>query len=73
MEEARSTRIAPAGTVRISCTAAFGVLHVCRFLFAFQDRYPEIVVDLNLTDDRIDLVSEGVDIAIRLGPLANAR
>jgi DNA-binding transcriptional LysR family regulator len=67
-EEARSARGAPEGTVRISCTAAFGVLHVSRFLFAFQDRYPDILVDLSLTDERIDLVREGVDIAIRLGP-----
>lgn len=67
-EEARSTRGAAAGTVRISCTAAFGVLHVSRFLFAFQDRYPHILVELSLTDERIDLVREGVDIAIRLGP-----
>lgn len=35
-EEARSTRGAPAGTVRISCTAALGVLHVSRFILAFR-------------------------------------
>lgn len=70
--EARSTRGAPAGTVRVSCTAAFGVLHVSRFIFAFQDRYPDIAVDLSLTDERIDLVREGVDIALRLGPLADS-
>ncbi len=71
-EEARSTRGAPAGTVRISCTAAFGVLHVSRYIFAFQDRHPDIAVDLSLTDERIDLVREGVDIAIRLGPLGES-
>ena len=71
-EEARSTRGAPAGTVRASCTAAFGVLHVSRFVFAFQDRYPDVSVDLSLTDERIDLVREGVDVAIRLGPLTDS-
>jgi DNA-binding transcriptional LysR family regulator len=71
-EEARNTRGAPAGAVRISCTAAFGVLHICRLLFAFQDRYPEIAVDLSLTDERVDLVREGVDIALRLGPLTDS-
>lgn len=69
---ARGTRGAPAGTIRISCTAAFGVLHVSRLIFAFQDRYPDIGVDLSLTDERIDLVREGVDIALRLGPLADS-
>ena len=68
-EEARNTRGAHAGTIRISCTAAIGVLHVSRLLFAFQDRYPDIAVDLSLSDERIDLVRQGVDIALRLGPL----
>ncbi len=71
-EEARSTRGAPAGTIRISCTAALGVMHVSRLVFAFQDVYPEIAVDLSLTDERIDLVREGVDIALRLGPLTDS-
>ncbi|MCM2505507.1 LysR family transcriptional regulator [Aureimonas altamirensis] len=71
-DEARSARGVSVGTVRISCTAALGVRHISRLIFAFQDRYPAITVDLNLTDERIDLVREGVDIAIRLGPLADS-
>jgi len=71
-DEARGARGAPAGTIRISCTAAFGVLHVSRLIFAFQDRYPDIGVDLSLTDERVDLVREGVDIALRLGPLTDS-
>lgn len=71
-DEARGARGAPAGTIRISCTAAFGVLHVTRLIFAFQDRYPDIGVDLSLTDERVDLVREGVDIALRLGPLTDS-
>jgi DNA-binding transcriptional LysR family regulator len=71
-DEARGTRGAPAGTIRISCTAAFGVLHVSRLIFAFQDRYPDIGIDLSLTDERVDLVREGVDIALRLGPLTDS-
>jgi DNA-binding transcriptional LysR family regulator len=71
-DEARGARQAPAGTIRISCTAAFGILHVCRLIFAFQDLYPDIGVDLSLTDERVDLVREGVDIALRLGPLTDS-
>jgi DNA-binding transcriptional LysR family regulator len=71
-DEARGTRGAPAGTIRISCTAAIGVLHVSRLIFAFQNRYPDIGIDLSLTDERIDLVREGVDIALRLGPLTDS-
>lgn len=71
-EEIRDTRGAPAGTIRVSSTAALGVLHITRLIFAFQARYPEIRIDLSLTDERIDLVKEGVDIAIRLGPLTDS-
>src|SRR5262249_31687407 len=71
-DEARATRGAHAGTIRISCTAAFGILHVSRLIFAFQDRYPDIAIDLSLTDERVDLVREGVDIALRLGPLTDS-
>ena len=71
-DEARGTRGAPVGTIRISCTAAFGVLQVSRLIFTFQDRYRDIGIDLSLTDERIDLVREGVDIALRLGPLTDS-
>lgn len=71
-DEVRSTRGEAAGTVRISCTAALGVRHISAMIFAFQDRYPKIAVDLSLTDERIDLVREGVDIALRLGPLPDS-
>lgn len=71
-EEVRDRRKAPAGAVRLSCTAALGVLHITRLIFAFQQRYPDIRIDLSLTDERIDLVKEGVDIALRLGPLADS-
>jgi len=71
-DEARGNRGAAVGTIRISCTAAFGILHITRLVFAFQDRYPDIAIDLNLTDERIDLVREGVDIALRLAPLTDS-
>jgi DNA-binding transcriptional LysR family regulator len=71
-DEVRGERCAPAGTIRISCTVAFGILHVSRLIFAFQDCYPDIGIDLSLTDERIDLVREGIDIAIRLGPLTDS-
>ncbi|WP_315832914.1 LysR family transcriptional regulator [Bradyrhizobium prioriisuperbiae] len=71
-DEARGARGAPAGTIRISCTAAFGVLHLSRLIFAFQDRHPDIGIDLSLTDERVDLIREGVDVALRLGPLTDS-
>ncbi|HWT98538.1 MAG TPA: LysR family transcriptional regulator [Terriglobales bacterium] len=71
-DEARGTRGTAAGSIRLSCTAALGVRHVSRLIFAFQDRYPDIGIDLSLADERINLVREGVDIALRLGPLTDS-
>ncbi|MCJ2083297.1 LysR family transcriptional regulator [Methylobacterium sp. J-090] len=71
-DEARNAGGGLTGQVRVSCTAALGVRHVCRALFAFQDRYPGIRVDLSLCDAPIDLVREATDVAIRLGPLEDS-
>ncbi|OPF95617.1 HTH-type transcriptional regulator DmlR [Rhodopseudomonas palustris] len=71
-DEALGASGTPAGTIRISCTASFGVLHASRLIFAFQDRYPDIGIDFGLTDQRVDLVREGVDLAIRLAPLTDS-
>ncbi len=71
-DEARGSSGAPAGTIRMTCTASFGVMHASRLIFAFQDRYPEIGIDFGLTDQRIDLVREGVDLALRLAPLTES-
>lgn len=71
-DEARSGSSGVAGTVRISCTAAFGVLHISRLIFEFQDAHPDITVDLSLNDERVDLVRSGFDLAIRLGPLTDS-
>ena len=60
------------GSIRVSSTAALGVHHVAKALFAFQDQHPSVKIDLGLSDVRIDLVREAVDIAIRLGPLADS-
>ncbi|MFV0622648.1 LysR substrate-binding domain-containing protein [Sphingomonas sp. ac-8] len=72
VDDARSAGAHLRGTIRVSCTAALGVQHVAKALFAFQDRHPSVTIDLGLSDVRIDLVREAVDIAIRLGPLADS-
>jgi DNA-binding transcriptional LysR family regulator len=68
-EQVKALKTTAEGPIRISATSAFGVLHLCRLLFAFQEAHPKVRIDLGLTDRRIDLVREGVDLAVRLGPL----
>jgi len=54
------------GTLRVSATAAFARGEVLPRLLGFMDRYPELNVEMELTDRPVDLVEEGVDCAIML-------
>lgn len=71
-QEVSSVSNAPAGAIRVSCPAALGVMQVTRLMAEFQDQYPGIEVDLNLTDTPVDLVHAGVDVAIRMGRLTDS-
>lgn len=62
----------PRGTVRVSTVVAFGRLHLVPRMPAFFKRYPQITVDVRLSDRVVDLVEEGVDVAIRMGELADS-
>lgn len=72
MEDFGTRRAAVSGKVRITATESFGILHLSRLIFAFQDAHPEIDIDLQLNDTRVDLIREGVDLALRLGTLTDS-
>ena len=57
----------PSGILRINCSVAFGQMQVLPRLKRFLDRYPDIKIDLTLSDHFVDLVGEGIDLAIRIG------
>lgn len=59
----------PRGKLRINCGTAFGLHQLAPALADFVARYPEIDVDLSLTDRLIDLVEEQADVALRTGRL----
>jgi DNA-binding transcriptional LysR family regulator len=58
-----------AGTIRIACSAAFFTRVLMRWVPEFLAVNPELTLDARLDDRQIDLVEEGVDLAIRLGPI----
>lgn len=58
----------PRGLIRLASTTAFGIQQLAPLLPEFMARYPEIEVDFELTDRRIDLITEGVDVVLRAGP-----
>ena len=60
------------GTLRVTASNSFGLKFVLPRLPAFAEKYPDLVVDLMLTDAVVDLLAERVDIAVRLGTLPDS-
>jgi DNA-binding transcriptional LysR family regulator len=65
----QSGRETIAGHLRIGSSVSFGRLQIAPRLPAFLARYPDIQIDLQLNDQNQDLVSEGLDVTFRIGPL----
>ncbi|WP_420968368.1 LysR family transcriptional regulator [Bradyrhizobium sp. B120] len=65
-------RTRPEGRLVISAPFGFGRLHVSPVVTAYLKRYPDVGVDLRLSDRRINLVEDGVDLAVRLGHLPDS-
>ena len=65
-------RIRPGGRLVISAPVGFGRLHVSPVVSAYLKRYPEVGADLRLSDRMINLVEEGVDLAVRIGHLPDS-
>lgn len=63
---------APRGVLRISASIAFGQTQLVPLVREFLALYPEIRIELNLSDRLIDLVEEGVDVAIRVAALPDS-
>lgn len=57
------------GTLRINAPMSFGQLHLAQAICEYRDTQPEVEVDLTLNDRIADVVSEGFDLAIRIGRL----
>ena len=62
----------PVGKLKISAPQIVGRLYVAPAMAAFQDAYPDIDVQLDLTDRQVNLHEEGYDIAIRAGALTDS-
>jgi DNA-binding transcriptional LysR family regulator len=62
----------PRGTLRISAPDSFGWMHVAPAVPAFLKRFPELSVDITLSAAHVNLVDEGLDLAIRIGVLEDS-
>lgn len=62
----------PSGTIRVAAPASFGRMHLLPALQKFLTQYPNLKVDLKLSDTIVDLVEGGFDIAIRNSALKDS-
>jgi len=70
---AMAARAEPAGPLRIAAPLPIGVHIIAPALPAFRARHPKVMVDLRLNDQIVDLIEDGIDIAVRIGDLADSR
>lgn len=60
------------GTLRVNTSLPFGQHYLVPLLAEFRALYPEVVIDISLTDSKVELQRDEVDVAIRMGPLHDA-
>src|SRR3954469_25994436 len=69
---AQAERTQPSGRLVVSAPIGFGRIHVSPVMSAYLKRYPEVSGELRLSDRLVNLVEDGVDLAIRIGHLADS-
>jgi DNA-binding transcriptional LysR family regulator len=70
--EANETRANPRGRLRVAAPLTFTLRHLAAILPDFLKAYPDIQLELDLDDRTIDLISDGFDIALRIGPMPDS-
>jgi len=59
-------RLTPRGNIRISLPLSFGIKRLAPLLLDFSQRYPEVALDMDYSDRRVNLIEEGIDLSIRI-------
>lgn len=72
-QAAKTARSEPAGTLRIAASFPIGLHVITPLLPGFRARHRKVSIDLRLSDHRVDLIEEGIDIAVRIGDLSDSR
>ncbi|MBI3283658.1 MAG: LysR family transcriptional regulator [Burkholderiales bacterium] len=72
LELAAHAKLEPRGLLRLTAPSSFGRVVLAPLIAEFMLRYPEIEVEALLVDHKINLIEEGVDLAFRMGALADS-
>jgi DNA-binding transcriptional LysR family regulator len=62
----------PRGRLKVNAPMAFGIRHLAPAIPEFLERYPEVEIEMSMTDRFVDLIEEGYDVAVRIGRLAES-
>ena len=68
----KSARSEPAGTLRIATSLPLGLHLIVPAITDFRTRYPKVTIDLRLSDHIVGMVEESIDLAVRIGDLADS-
>ncbi len=71
-EQAQNLQLAPAGKLRVTAPVSFGTEALIPALSDYLDRYPQVSIDVVLSDRAVDLLEEGFEAAIRVGPVTDS-
>jgi DNA-binding transcriptional LysR family regulator len=71
--EVQNAVIRPRGTLKVTASVVFGHLYLAPMLDSLLTRFPELSIELTLSNRFVDLVEEGMDLAIRIGALPDSR
>ena len=71
-QEVQNAGGALSGVLRVSAPLSFGIAHMSTAMAQFMHTHPEIHIEMDLSDKRVDMIAEGFDVAIRIGNLTDS-
>ncbi|MEW8505193.1 MAG: LysR family transcriptional regulator [Candidatus Thiodiazotropha sp.] len=60
------------GHIRLAAPLSFGLMHLAPALNSFMSQHPGVILDMDFNDSQVDLIQEGVDLALRIGQLEDS-